>query len=258
MDSSIKSLTIARIGLKRCRYLRVLLQEEMVMKKLVILILAGLMLAPMADARRKKPKAGKLDGNVYTDNQYGFQLTVHENWKARVNKDDDRVRLTITKKNYAIPTDFMNAPDYTKIPRIVVYVDTSSLGAHALVDSLTSETFSSDQKKEIVKEFEIFQRSDVYDGPVVPKGRSRLEVDGESGLMWKGQVKYKQVVSTSASSVGGKLVRSSYGGAIGAVKHGDNIYLFHVMCEWEYVATILAEVEMTIRSLKWGDVPSKS
>ncbi len=228
------------------------------MKKLVILILVGLMMAPMAEARRKKPKAGVLDGNVYTDKNYGFQLTVHENWKARVNKQDDRVRLTITKKNYAIPNDFMNAPDYTKIPRISVYVDTCSLGAHAFIDSLTSESFKSDQKKDIIKEFEIFQHSEVYDGPVVPKGRSRLEVDGESGLMWKGQVKYKQIVATSASSVGGKLVRSSYGSAIGAVKHGDNIYLFHVMCEWQYVATILAEVEMTIRSLKWGDTPSES
>jgi len=239
-------------------YVRVLLQEDMVMKKLVIFVLAGLMLAPMADARRKKPKAGTLADGVYTDNSYGFQLTVHENWKARVNKLDDKVRLSITKKNYGIPNDFLNAPDYTKIPRIVVYVDTTSLGAHAFIDSLTSETFKSDQKKDIIKEFEILQQSDIYDGPVVPKGRSRLEIDGESGLMWKGQVKYKQIVSTSASSVGGKLVRSSYGGAIGAVKHEGNIHLFHVMCEWQYMATVLAEVEMTIRSLEWGDTPSES
>ncbi|MCP4684320.1 MAG: hypothetical protein GY867_02630 [bacterium] len=223
------------------------------MKKLVITILAGLMLAPMADARRKKPKAGAVKDGVYTDASYGFALSIHENWKARVNKKDDNVRLTITKKNYGIPSDFVNAPDYTKIPRIVVYVDTTSLGAHAFLDSLTSESFKSNQKKEIVKEFEILQPSDIYDGEVVPKGRSRLEIAGESGVMWKGQVKYRQIVSTSASSVGGKLVRSSYGGAIGAVKHGDHIYLFHVMCEWPYVATVLAEVEMTVRSLNWGE-----
>jgi len=223
------------------------------MKKLVIFILVGLMMAPMADARRKKPKAGEVDGDVYTDNRFGFQLTIHEEWKERVNKDEDRVRLTLTKKNYGIPTDFLNAPDYTKIPRITVFVDTTSLGAHDFIDSLMSETYESDQKNDIIKEFEILQRTDIYDGEVVPRGRSRLEVDGESGLMWKGQVKYKQIVQTSASSVGGKLVRSSYGGAIGAVKHGDNIYLFHVMCEWPYVATVLAEVEMTIRSVKWTE-----
>jgi hypothetical protein len=64
-------------------------------------------------------------------------------------------------------------------------------------------------------------------------------------------------VQTSASSVGGKVVRSSYGAAIGAVKHGDHIYLFHVMCEWPYVANVLAEVEMTVRSIKWTDKPSE-
>jgi hypothetical protein len=227
------------------------------MKKLVIFILAGLMLAPMADARRKKPKSGALSDGVFTDATYGFQLTVHENWKARLSKKDDNVRLTITKKNYGIPNDFLNAPDYTKIPRIVVYVDTTGMGTHEFVDSLTSETFKSKQKKEIVKEFEILQQSDIYDGGVVSKGKARLEIDGESGLLWKGQVKYKQIVSTSASSVGGKLVRSSYGGAIGAVKQGNNIYLFHVMFEWAFEATVMAEIEMTIRSLKFGGAASE-
>lgn len=227
------------------------------MKKLVIFILAGLILAPMVDARRIRPRAGEFDGNVYTDKSYDFQLTVHEEWKARVNKDEDRVRLTLTKKNYGIPPDFLNAPDYTKIPRITVFVDTTSLGVHDFIDSLTSESYESDQKDAIVKEFEILQRSTTYDSDIIPRGRSRLEVDGESGLMWKAQVKYKQIVQTSASSVGGKLVRSSYGAAIAAVKHGENIYLFHVMCEWPYVATVMAELEMTVRSVKWTDTPDE-
>lgn len=227
------------------------------MKKLLISLLVGLMLVPMVQARRKTPKAGEIDGNVYTDKVYGFKLTIQENWKPRVNKEEEKVRLTLTQKNYAIPPDFLNAPDYTKIPRISVYVDTTSMGAFDFIDSLMSPTYKSDQKDDIIKEFEILQNSDAYDDEVVERGRSRLEVAGESGLLWKGQVKYKQIVQTSASSVGGKLVRSSYGGAIGAIKHGDNIYLFHVMCEWPYVAQVLAEMEMTIRSLQWPDAPPK-
>ena len=227
------------------------------MKKLLISFFVFLMLVPMSEARRRTPKAGEIDGDVYKDNVYNFTLKVHEGWKARVSKEKDPVRLTLTQKNYAIPTDFINAPDYTKIPRISVYVDTTSMGAFDFIDSLMSETYDSDQKNDIKKEFEVLQNQDIYDGDLVERGRSRIEVGDESGLLWKGQIKYKQIVQTSASSVGGKLVRSSYGGAIGAIKHGDNIYLFHVMCEWPYVAQVFAEMEMTIRSLKWPDNPKK-
>ena len=47
----------------------------------------------------------------------------------------------------------------------------------------------------------------------------------------------------------GKRVRREYGGAVAAVKVGDNIVLFHLMTEWEFFESVLAEVLPMIKSL---------
>lgn len=220
--------------------------EENNMKKLALFTLTLLLLAPAVHAGRKKPRAGKIENNTYQDTKYNFELVIHENWKPRVNKADNDVRLVLTQKNYAIPADYLDAPDYTRVPRLAVYVDTTSLSVHAFVDSLTNERFESDQKKKITKEFDFLQEPEI-----IPKGRKRLTIGSETGLLWKGQSKYVKEVSTSASSVGGKRVYGSYGGAIAAVKHGNTVILFHLICEWPYFENILGEVQTVVNSLKW-------
>lgn len=218
------------------------------MKKLALFTLALLMLFSAADAGRRKPKAGVIKDGIYHDNKHNFEFAIHENWKPRVSKDKSKLRVAMTQRNYAIPSDYMSAPDYTLVPRLVVYCDTTSLSVHSFIDSLTSDKFRSDQKKKIVREFDFLQEPEI-----IPKGRKRLTIGEESGLMWKGQAKYVKEVSTSASSVGGKRVYSSYGGAIFAIKKGNHIVLFQLMCEWPYYDAILAEVSTVIKSFKWAD-----
>jgi len=215
------------------------------------------MLTATADARRKKPKAGKITDGVYVDAKYNFQLTMLEGWDVSVQKDENNVRLSFKQKDYGIPGHFINAPDYTKIPRIVVYVDTATPGVHPFLDSLLAEEFKSDQKKAILKEFDILQYSDISDGPVITKGRSRLELGGESGVLWRGQAKYKQNVAYSASSAGGRTVRGSYGGAIVLVKRDNHLYMFHIVCEWSFFDAVLADAMKIIGSFAWTDLESE-
>jgi hypothetical protein len=215
------------------------------MKRLLAIGLVLLLMAPATDARKRRPKAGEIEDNVYRDTQYGFELTLHENWKSKVGKDKDNVRLRLTQRNYQVPADYIDAPDYTAIPQLVVYVDTTSFGPHVFIDSLTNEDFESDQKKDILKEFEFLNEPEL-----IPKMRSRLEVAGQSGLIWRGEAKYTKEVQTSASSRSGKRVKSSYGGAIAAVKIDDNtIVMFYVMTEWEYFEPVMVEVMSVISSL---------
>jgi hypothetical protein len=215
------------------------------MKKLFLLVLVLLVMAPAVDARRKVKKAGEITGNVFRDNEYGYELTIHENWKAKVGKEGENVRLVMTAKNWSVPSDYMDNKTYTKIPEMIVYVDTSSLGAHVFIDSLTSRNFKSGQKSDIFKEFAILNELDL-----VPMQRTRMEIAGESALMWKAQAKYKKEISTSATSTSGRRVDRSYGGAIAAVKIDKYIVLFHVMTEWEFFEPVLMEAQPMIESLK--------
>lgn len=214
------------------------------MRRLLSMTLALLILAPAADAARKKPKAGKVDDGVYTDAKYDFTLMAHKNWDISVKKDQDHVRLTMTQKNYGIPSDYLDAPSYTQVPKLTVYVDTSSLGPHAFLDSLLNRDFKSDQKNDILKDFDMLQKQDV-----IPKGRKRWQVQDESGTIWTGQAKYIENVQTSASSVGGKRVYGSYGGIIAAVQKGNNILLFHMMCEWDFFDNVMGELNQILGSL---------
>jgi hypothetical protein len=207
------------------------------MKRLLILGLTLALLAPATQARKKQGKAGKITDNVFLDSKYGFSITVHENWKAKPGKAKKNVRLRLTQRKYGIPSDYTRSPDYTKIPMLVVYVDTTSLGVHAFIDSLTNVDYRSKQKKAILKEFDFLGEPEL-----IPKRRSRIEIDGNSGLIWKGQAKYTKEIQESASSIGGKRVKSSYGGAIAAVKIGKNIILIHLMTEWGYFDQVMLEV----------------
>ncbi len=218
------------------------------MKRLLLLVMVLLLAVPTVEARKKKDKAGKMVGSVYQDKKYDFKLTVHENWKARIEKNKSNFRLILTQRKYGTPSDYADAPDYTKVPRVAVFVDTSSMGVFPFVDSLLSEGYKSEQKKTLLKEFEFLNEPEI-----IPKGRSRIEVGGESGLIWKGQSKYIKEVQTSAGAVGGKRVYGSYGGAILAAKNKktNTIVLFHLMCEWEYFEPVLNEVKAIVTSLEW-------
>ncbi|MBU0982451.1 MAG: hypothetical protein KKA42_01170 [candidate division Zixibacteria bacterium] len=214
------------------------------MKKWIVFGLLMLMVIPATEAGRRKAKAGKIDNDVYTDSRYGFQMPIHENWKPRVEKDESDVRLILTQRNYAIPPDYLNAQDYTKVPRVVVYVDTCSVNEHQFIDSLTSYDYKSDQKNAIMKEFDF-----LHEMEIIPKGRSRLSVGDVSGTIWKGESKYTKEIQVGSSS-GATRVKGSYGGAIMALKPDRNtIVLIHMMCEWDYYDDVLREVESMVAGM---------
>ncbi|MCK4462358.1 MAG: hypothetical protein KAW46_11180, partial [candidate division Zixibacteria bacterium] len=131
------------------------------MKRLLVILLALLVMIPAVSARRKKAKAGKVTDNVFVDVKYGFQIDLPDDWKYKVGYDKSHFRLFLIQKNYEVPPDYQDAPDYTQVPRIVIWVDTTTLGAAAFIDSLVSQTYRSDQKKDILKEFELLNESSV-------------------------------------------------------------------------------------------------
>jgi hypothetical protein len=217
----------------------------MLLKKILLVVCVVLLAVPVTEARRKAKRAGNISDDVFTDSKYGFSLTLPKEWSAKISKEGENARLVLIKKNFGIPQQYINAEDYTKIPRIVLYVGKTPMAAHTFIDSLLSHSYESDQKNEIKKEFEF-----LYEQDRIPKGRKRIQVGNLKGDMWYGQSKYFNNISTG--SAGGVRVEGKYGGCIITLKNKDQILAFHVMCEWDFFDTVHGELTSMVRTLEWG------
>ncbi|UCC43294.1 MAG: hypothetical protein JSU65_09100 [Candidatus Zixiibacteriota bacterium] len=220
------------------------------MRRFISVLLVLILAVPAVEAGRKRPKTGKVKDGKYLDNESAFSLALHENWKAKTfkEKQDNHIRVVFTQKKPAIPAHFQDAKEYTQFPRLVVFADTSTMGIHPFLDSLRSETYKSDQKKEILKEFDILNQNEI-----IPVGRGSFEAGGERGTVWKAKAPYTIEIQASPSAAGGERKKGEYGGAIFAVKHGDVIVVAGLFCEYDFFQSILTEAGTIMASLKWPE-----
>ena len=230
------------------------------MKRIAIACFLTVFAVSTADAGRRRPQSGKVKDNVYTDSKYGFRIKMDKGWKHSLRKDSDNFRLLLTKRKYEIPSEYVNAPDYTQIPRIIIWTDTTSLPTFAFLDSLVSESWNTKQKKELLKEFEIIA-ADISSGSrrekFVPRGRKPVKLSGEQAILWQAKSTYVKEVAVSSSALTGKRVYGAYGGAIVVIKKGNRAYVFHMMTEWPYFEGNLQEALNIISTFEFGDENKK-
>ncbi|MFH2049688.1 MAG: hypothetical protein ABIJ12_09600 [bacterium] len=226
------------------------------LKRFIFILLAICVCMPSGYAKKKKPKAGEIENNIFTDLKNNYELTLSEEWKANVLKDDDDYRLILVQKNYEIPPDYIDAPDYTYVPRISVYICESNMSSFALLDSLLSDTYSSEIKSDIFKEFEILNSQSVGEGTeregTITKKRKPFNVGEDfKGVMWYGMSKYIKYVTTSSSSGSGTRVYGDYQGGVIILELDKNKkILFHVMSEGRYFPAVWTQLETMVNSIK--------
>ena len=216
------------------------------MKRLVIALLMVVLVVGAADARRKKDKAGEIKDGVYIDKTYNFSLAVSEDvWNISIKKDGSQTRMNLTKKVYDIPIAYTQDPGYTKTPKLTVYVDTTSWSAKLFVDSLLNDNFKSDQKKDILHLCEILF------GDFKPKRNSKYQFGDIQGVLITGELQYtKQIPSTSGGS-SPDIITDFYGGAVFFAKQGNNLYIFHLICENKYFSTEFEDYVTLLNGLKF-------
>lgn len=222
------------------------------MKRFTISVFVLLVGVSSVPAGRLKDMSGSVENNVFKDKKFNFSLTFSEAWKHALQKNEDNFRLLLTQRNYDIPPSYINAPDYTQIPRIVLWTDTTSLSPFAFLDSLVSETWRTNQKKEMLQEFEILSSipaSGTSREAAIPRGRKPVDIGGEQGVLWQAKSKYVKEIELSAGAQAGTRINGAYGGAIVAVKHDNRVLAFHFMCEWDFFDAVLNDVLKIIGSL---------
>jgi hypothetical protein len=215
------------------------------MKRILIAVVLAALVFNVATAR-KKDKAGKVKDGAYTDSKLNFSLKISEAWKYNIKKSNDNIRIVLTKKQYDIPTEFSHAPSYTQVPKVTVLADTTSISLDIFVDSLLSDKYKSDQKKSIVSEFPILY------GDYRLKKRTKMSVEGNEGIMITAQMRYTlQVQRAGSQSDKADVVSDFYGGSVFFVKRGNDILMFHYICEWRYFDIYIQEFVHLIEGLKF-------
>ena len=216
------------------------------MKRFLMVGLALLMCVSIADARKKRERSGEIDKGVYTDTDYGFQFNVLDNWDGELQKKDSDFRVVLTQKDHKIPPALMPTPQLARVPTIDVYICEPGFGsALEFIDSLTSWTYSSGDKKKILREILTLEENVVYDG-LKPSRRTSLEVDGLEAGQWEGTAEFTVKQGTFETS------KRSYAVGLVEVKNGKYMLSFTITCEGTFFPTILKEATDMIKSLKWA------
>jgi hypothetical protein len=214
------------------------------MKKILMTIVMLALLVNFADAR-KKDVAGNVENGVYLDEKYNYSIGVPDGWNYSIRKNDSKLRMTMTKKQYDIPIHFQNAPNYTTAPKISIYVDTTSLTVDQFIDSLTSDKFKSKQKGAMLPEMKILN------GPFQQKKRAKMIIGDLSGVKIAGQQKYTvQVQRSGSQSDQADVCSDFFGGSIFFLKEGNLIIAIHMICEWRYFDVNENDFQEILNTLK--------
>ncbi len=219
------------------------------MKNSLILFLAFFVVVNIADARRGSKKAGEVEKGVYTDAIYGFSLSFPDAWDVSVKKDDQDIRVVLTKKEYEVPMAFQHAPNYTTVPKITVIADTSTMSLPVFVDSLLSDNYKTDQKKNILSETKILF------GDFQERSRTRQSIGGYEGIILGGRQQYTiQVQRQGSESDKADVVTDYYGGAVAFVRNTDNntLLVINFICEDRYFSHLEKEFMGIVNTLKFG------
>ena len=89
------------------------------------LIILSLLLCVTAEARKKKPKTGKIEDSVFVDAKYGFQVPILPNWKPRTPTDKGETRLTLTQIEYEEFETKGSKADKFLVPKMAVFITES-------------------------------------------------------------------------------------------------------------------------------------
>lgn len=212
--------------------------------KLILFFMAVLIAIPAVQARPKPKRAGDIDKGVYTDKTYGFSFKVLDNWQDDIQKPDSDIRIYLKQKDNKIPPELMPYPTMAQVPEMEALIFEVDMTAGEYIDSLTSQTYSSDAKKEILKAvftleekvfFEKLQRSE----------KTSIEAGDREIVKWRGKMNF-----TKRLGMGDEIPRS-YGLTLWTAEKDGKMLVFTLVCEVGFQKELVEEAEQMITTLKW-------
>jgi len=210
----------------------------------LLVLLAVLIAVPTIYSRPKPKKAGEVEKGVYTDGTYEFSFKVLENWSYEIQKPDNNLRLDMKQLNHKIPPELMPYPGMAQVPDLEVYVHENDMTAGEFIDSLESPTYSSGDKKTILKAIYALEEKVFFDN-LQRDGKTDLTAGDMKIIKWQGRMNF-----TKRLGMGDEIPRT-YGLAMFAVKKDKHMLNFTLITEVSFLNEIVKEVEEMITTLAW-------
>jgi len=214
------------------------------MKRLIVIVLVLLTCLPALYARRKSPKSGEIKKNVYTDATYDFKFKLLENWDPELRKPDDNIRLVLQQEDHEIPPDLMQYPQMARVPEMEVYITEMDMHPSVFVDSMVSQTYSSDVKNDILGPIKVVEERISFEGLRTLNKRSTM-IDSLEAVIWQGTVHFIKDLGM------GETIPRTYAVGFIGVKNGDLMLAFMMSCEEMFVGDVFTEVIEMAESLQW-------
>ena len=196
----------------------------------------------------KAKKTGKVEKNVYTDSEFGFQITGLDNWKVKTQKEPSLVRVIMAQKNYKA-SNIPGASRYTTaIPAILVLADTTSLSLKQVEESLLKEGKLLQNRDEFMIKLDLISNSeyleihDVMIDSVPARDYTLKQPYKKTGE----DIRVRDPVY--GSSV---IIQDFLAGHVILFKKGKNIYVVQFFCEREFYYPVNSEFHKIIGSWKF-------
>ena len=131
------------------------------LRQSLLLLLVIMVGAAATEARKKGKRAGTIKDKVFSDSNYGIQLSLPSEWTADVHKDDDFYRLTIRrpevleekkKANYSA-FDEWTARKWLRspaVPLIDIWIVETAYEPEDVLDTMVSNDSESAWKKRML------------------------------------------------------------------------------------------------------------
>ena len=109
--------------------------------------------------------------------------------------------MVLTKKVFDIQIDYTRDPGYTKTPKVTVYVGKTDWSAKMFVDSLLSDDYKSDLKKDI-----LHNCCEILFGVYIPKRNSKIQIGDNAGMLISGELQYTNQIPGSSDQSSHNIV----------------------------------------------------
>ncbi len=216
-------------------------------KKCAVVTLAVLLAFCAADARKRKPKSGKVVDNVYQDADHGFGLTFPKNWNSKTHKGDGIIRLTLVQKDFKPDSLFnrgwneMTFEPLASHPLIELWILQTQLEPKNVFDSLLEPESKSKWRKHLFATIQPAYTDAVF--TEITGGSYKRIKDGPlKGLSWRGTFEYIRVDWGFQIPMGVHLTCLRFG--------GKEMLVVVSRSEPEYLDGVVKVVESILESLK--------
>jgi hypothetical protein len=219
------------------------------MKRILIgMISLGLILFLTSPGFAKTNKTGEVKKNVYTDAEFGFQVTALDNWKVRTEKEPSLLRVSMSQKNYKVSRTPGATKYTTAIPTILILADTTSLSVAEVETCLFQKCDKLENEDDYMMQLDLIRNSEYL-------GIGDVMLDSLPARMYTLQQKYKKVIEEEkerTSPLGSSVIVEDFlAGHVILFKNGNNIYVVQFSCEREFFAPTNEEFQKIMKSWKF-------